>query len=62
LTKTAAHGLAALDRARVLHVPDGDTDANTEDRTYLVLAKPNERTSPDLRQVSYVPSALPFLA
>jgi hypothetical protein len=39
--RRAAHSLAALERARVLHVPGEDADANAGDRTYLVLAKPN---------------------
>jgi hypothetical protein len=39
--RRAAHGLAALGRARVLHVPGADADAEAGDRTYLVLAKPN---------------------
>ena len=30
-----------LGRARVLHVPGADADANARDRNYLVLAKPN---------------------
>ena len=30
-----------LGRARVLHVPGADADANAGDRNYLVLAKPN---------------------
>jgi hypothetical protein len=38
--RRAAHGLAALGRARVLHVP-GEADADAGDRNYLVLAKPN---------------------
>ena len=38
--RRAAHGLAALGRARVLHVP-GEADADIGDRNYLVLAKPN---------------------
>jgi hypothetical protein len=38
--RRAAHGLAALDRARVLHVPSANANANAGDRTYLVLAKP----------------------
>ena len=37
----AAHRLATLGRARVLHVPGSDVDADAGDRTYLVLAKPN---------------------
>jgi predicted DNA-binding transcriptional regulator AlpA len=39
--RRAAHSLAALSRARVLHVPGADADADAGDRTYLVLAKPN---------------------
>jgi hypothetical protein len=39
--RRAAHSLAALGRARVLHVPGADADADAADRTYLVLAKPN---------------------
>jgi hypothetical protein len=43
--RRAAHSLAALGRARVLHVPgasaDADADADSGDRTYLVLTKPN---------------------
>jgi hypothetical protein len=39
--RRAAHSLAALGRARVLHVPGADADANIGDRNYLVLAKPN---------------------
>jgi hypothetical protein len=39
--RRAAHGLGALDRARVLHVPGADADDDAGDRTYLVLAKPN---------------------
>jgi hypothetical protein len=37
----AAHSLAASGRARVLHVPGADADADAGDRNYLVLAKPN---------------------
>jgi hypothetical protein len=37
----AAHSLVALGRARVLHVPGAEADANVGDRNYLVLAKPN---------------------
>jgi hypothetical protein len=33
--------LVVLGRARVLHVPGADADANAGDRNYLVLAKPN---------------------
>jgi predicted DNA-binding transcriptional regulator AlpA len=39
--RRAAHGLAALGRARVLRMPGADTDADLGDRTYLVLAKPD---------------------
>jgi hypothetical protein len=39
--RRAAHSLATLGRARVLHVPGADVDANAGDRTYLVLARPN---------------------
>ena len=39
--RRAAHGLAASDRAQVLHVPGSDADDNAGDRNYLVLAKPN---------------------
>jgi hypothetical protein len=39
--RRAAHGLAALGRARVLHVPGADGDDSAGDRSYLVLAKPN---------------------
>jgi hypothetical protein len=39
--RRAAHSLAALGRARVLHVPGADADANSGDRKYLVLAKPD---------------------
>jgi hypothetical protein len=38
--RRAAHSLAALGRARVLHVP-AEVDADTGDRNSLVLAKPN---------------------
>ena len=41
LPRGAAHRLATLGRARVLHVPGSDVDADAGDRTYLVLAKPN---------------------
>jgi hypothetical protein len=37
--RRAAHGLAALGRASVLHVPGTDADDNAGDRMYLVLAK-----------------------
>jgi hypothetical protein len=36
--RRAAHSLAALGRARVLHVPGANEDANEGDRSYLVLA------------------------
>jgi hypothetical protein len=39
--RRAAHSLAALGRAHVLHVPGADVEADAGDRTYLVLAKPN---------------------
>jgi hypothetical protein len=39
--RRAAHSLAALGRAQVLHVPGADSDADSGDRDYLVLAKPN---------------------
>jgi hypothetical protein len=39
--RRAAHSLAALGRAQVLHVPGAQADADTGDRNYLVLAKPN---------------------
>ncbi len=39
--RRAAHGLAALGRARVLHVPGADADAIAGDRSYLVLARPD---------------------
>ncbi|HEY6686414.1 MAG TPA: hypothetical protein VI094_09435 [Propionibacteriaceae bacterium] len=39
--RRAAHSLAASGRARVLHVPGADADADAGDRSYLVLAKPN---------------------
>jgi hypothetical protein len=39
--RRAAHGLAAMGRARVLHVPDSAADDAAGDRNYLVLAKPN---------------------
>jgi Sigma-70, region 4 len=38
--RRAAHRLAALGRARVLHVP-AEADADVGDRNYLVVAKPN---------------------
>jgi hypothetical protein len=39
--RRAAHSLAVLGRARALHVPGAETDAEVGDRNYLVLAKPN---------------------
>jgi hypothetical protein len=39
--RRAAHSLAALDGARVLHVSGENADGNAGDRTYLVLVKPN---------------------
>jgi hypothetical protein len=39
--RRAAHGLAAIGRARVPHVPGADGNDNAGDRNYLVLAKPN---------------------
>jgi hypothetical protein len=39
--RRAAHGLAAIGRARVLHVPGADGNDNAGDRNHLVLAKPN---------------------
>jgi hypothetical protein len=39
--RRAAHSLAALGRAQVLHVPGADADGDVGDRNYLVLAKPN---------------------
>jgi hypothetical protein len=39
--RRAARSIAASGRARVFHVPGADADADTGDRTYLVLAKPN---------------------
>jgi predicted DNA-binding transcriptional regulator AlpA len=39
--RRAAHSLAALGRARVLHVPGADADDKAGDRNYLALAKPN---------------------
>jgi hypothetical protein len=38
--RRAAQSLAALDRARIPHVPGEDADANAGDRTYLVLPGP----------------------
>jgi hypothetical protein len=37
--RRAAHSLATLGRARVLHVPGADAEANAGDRNYLVMAK-----------------------
>jgi transcriptional regulator with XRE-family HTH domain len=39
--RRAAHSLAALGRARLLHLPGADANDNAGDRSYLVLAKPN---------------------
>jgi hypothetical protein len=39
--RRAAHSFAAVGRARMLHVPGAEADADVGDRTYLVLAKPN---------------------
>jgi hypothetical protein len=39
--RRAAHSLAALGRARVLHVPGADRNDNAGDRNHLVLVKPN---------------------
>ena len=39
--RRAAHSLATLGSARVLHVPGADADANAGDRDYLVVATPN---------------------
>jgi hypothetical protein len=39
--RRAAHGFAALGRARVHYVPGADDDDNAGDRRYLVLARPN---------------------
>ena len=39
--RRAAHRLAALGRAQVLHAPGADAEVNAGDRSYLVLAKPN---------------------
>jgi hypothetical protein len=39
--RRAAHGLARLGRARVIHVPGADADDDAGDRSYLALAKPN---------------------
>jgi hypothetical protein len=39
--RRAAHSLASLGRAQVLHVPGAEGNDDAGDRTYLVLAKPN---------------------
>ncbi len=39
--RRAAHSLAALGRAQVMHVPGAEGNDDAGDRTYLVLAKPN---------------------
>jgi hypothetical protein len=39
--RRAAHRLARLGRARVLHMPGADAGADAGDRNYLVLARPN---------------------
>jgi hypothetical protein len=39
--RPAAHSLAGLGRAHMLHAPGADVDTDTGDRIYLVLAKPN---------------------
>jgi hypothetical protein len=39
--RRAAHSLAGLGRARILHVPGADGEDNAADRNYLVLAKPS---------------------
>jgi hypothetical protein len=39
--RRAAHSLAAIGRARVLHVAGADADDNAGNRSYLVLAKPD---------------------
>jgi predicted DNA-binding transcriptional regulator AlpA len=39
--RRAAHSLATLGRARVLHVPGSDSDDTAGDRSYLVLARPD---------------------
>jgi hypothetical protein len=39
--RRAAHGLAALGRARVFYVPGANVKENAGDRNHLVLAKPN---------------------
>jgi hypothetical protein len=36
-----SHSFVALGRARVLHVPGADAEANADYRNYLLLAKPN---------------------
>jgi hypothetical protein len=39
--RRAAHSLATLGRAQVVHVPAADADNTAGDRSYLVLARPN---------------------
>src|SRR6185436_13709787 len=39
--RRAAHSLAAVGRAQLLHAPGADADSGVGDRDYLVLAKPN---------------------
>jgi hypothetical protein len=39
--RRAAHRLAAVGGAQLLHVPGSDADDSAGDRNYLVLAKPN---------------------
>jgi hypothetical protein len=39
--RRAAHSLASLGRAQVLHVPGAEGGADVGDRNYLVLARPN---------------------
>jgi hypothetical protein len=39
--RRAAHSLATLGRARVLHMPGAEANGDAGDRNYLVLAKPN---------------------
>jgi hypothetical protein len=39
--RRAAHSLATVGRAQLLHVPGADADGGIGDRDYLVLAKPN---------------------
>src|SRR6185312_13702458 len=49
--RRAAHSLAALGRARVLHVPGADVDAAVGDRSYLlVLAAGSPVRSPARRR------------